>query len=376
MSAMILASDRLLLPGASAPAPGHVVIDAGRIVDVGDTVPAGADVEYVSGLVAPGYVDVHCHGGGGASFVTTDPEVARTVLRAHRQHGTTTMIASLVTGALDDLHDQVVCLADLVEAGELAGIHLEGPWLSPDYKGAHPAALLRDPVPDDVSALLDAGRGTIRMVTLAPERTGAGEAIGMLAARGVVAAVGHTAADYDTTVAAIGAGARGATHLFNAMAPLAHRHPGPVLALWADDRVTLELIMDGVHSRPELVKFVFDTEPDRVALITDAMAAAGSADGSYVLGELPVTVTGGVARITGTDTIAGSTLTLDSAVANAVAAGVPLAVAVRAATHKPAEYLGLGDVGRIAVGARADLVVLDDALAVRRVLWRGQWQSR
>lgn len=372
MSAMIIASDRVILPDAPGPVPGHVVIDDGRIIDVGDTIPTGADVEHVTGILAPGYVDVHCHGGGGQSFVTTDPATARTVLEAHRRHGVTTMVASLVTGGLDDLHAQVACLSGLVETGELAGIHLEGPWLSPRYKGAHPEHLLRDPDIADVAALLDAG--AVTMVTIAPEREGAMDAIALLAARGVVAAVGHTAADYDTSVAAIEAGATGATHLFNAMAPLGHRQPGPVLALWADDRVNLELIMDGVHSRPELVKFVFDTQPDRVVLITDAMAAAGSADGSYVLGELPVTVTDGVARITGTSTIAGSTLTLDRAVRNAVAAGVPLMVALRAATSRPADYLGLPDVGRIAPGARADLIVLDDDLEVRRVLWRGRWQ--
>ena len=189
----------------------------------------------------------------------------------------------------------------------------------------------------------------------------------------MVVAIGHTDADFDISRAAIDAGARGATHLFNAMAPLRHRDPGPVLALWADPRVHLELIMDGVHVRPELVAFVMATEPHRVVLVTDAMAAAAGADGDYVLGELPVEVRDGVARIAGTDTIAGSTLTLDRAVRNCVAAGVPLAQAVRAATSVPADYLGLADVGRLATGKRADLAVLADDLTVMRVMQRGAW---
>ena len=230
-------------------------------------------------------------------------------------------------------------------------------------------------MPAEVAELLDAGRGAVRMVTLAPERTGALESIALMTGRGVVAAIGHTDADYDACRAAIDAGVTGATHLFNAMAPLRHREPGPVLALWEDRRVYLELILDGVHVRPELVAFVMGTAPDRVVLVTDAMAAAASDDGDYVLGELPVEVRDSVARIAGTDTIAGSTLTLDAAVRHAVAAGVPLAQAVRSATALPSDYLGLADVGRLAPGLRADLAVLDESLFVTRVLHRGSWQE-
>lgn len=371
---MLLSADRILFPDAVAPVAGHIEIDRDRIVAVGSGPAPGPVAEHLDGVVIPGFVDVHSHGGGGASFVTEDPDVARQALAAHRRFGVTTMVASLVTGALPDLKRQVECLAGLVEAGELAGIHLEGPWLAAEYKGAHPPQLLTDPRPAEVAELLDAGRGTVKMVTIAPERTGAMESIRLLAERGVVAAIGHTDADYDTCRAAIDAGAIGATHLFNAMAPLRHRDPGPVLALWEDPRVYLELIMDGVHVRPELVAFVASTEPDRVVFVTDAMAAAAAEDGDYVLGELPVEVRDGVARIAGTDTIAGSTLTLDRAVRNAVAAGVPLAQAVRSATALPADYLSLPDVGRIAPGKSADLAVLDDHLVVTRVLYRGAWQ--
>lgn len=370
---MLLSTDRILFPDSDEPVAGWLETTGDRIVAVGTgAAPRPAD-EHLTGMVVPGYVDVHSHGGGGASFVTEDPDVARQALATHLKFGVTTMVASLVTGAIPDLKRQVGCLAELVKSGELAGIHLEGPWLAAGQKGAHPLELLADPDPKVVAELLDAGDGTVCMVTIAPERTGAMESIRLMAEAGVVAAVGHTDADYETAKAAIEAGSRGATHLFNAMAPLRHRAPGPVLALWEDSRVYLELIMDGVHVRPELVAFVARTEPDRVVFVTDAMAAAGSADGDYVLGELPVQVRNGVARIAGTDTIAGSTLTLDLAVRNAVAAGVPLAQAVRAATALPADYMSLPDVGRIAVGKRADLAVLDDDLLVRRVMHRGRW---
>jgi N-acetylglucosamine-6-phosphate deacetylase len=370
---MLLAADHILFPDADDVVAGYLEIDGERILATGVGAPSRPADEHLEGTVVPGYVDVHSHGGGGASFVTEDPDIARQALAAHRRLGVTTMVASLVTGTLPDLRRQTACLAGLVESGELAGVHLEGPWLALEYKGAHPPKLLTDPQPAEVAELLDAGRGAVKMVTIAPERAGAMDSIRLMASRGVVAAVGHTNADFDTTREAIEAGATGATHLFNAMAPLRHREPGPVLALWEDPRVYLELIVDGVHVRPELVAFVAASTPGRIVFVTDAMAAAASEDGDYVLGELPVEVRAGVARIAGTDTIAGSTLTLDRAVRNAVAAGVPFVRAVRSATQIPADYLSLPDVGRIAAGKRADLAVLDGGLAVTRVMRRGAW---
>lgn len=371
---MLFSADRMLVPGSEALVSGHLRVDGDRITVVGTGPAAEAVDEHLDGIVIPGYVDVHVHGGGGASFITEDPGEARQVLAAHRRHGVTTTIASLVAAAVPDLKRQVACLAGLVEAGELAGIHLEGPWLSEAYHGAHSAELLIDPDPAVVVELLEAGRGTIRMVTIAPERAGGLATIRLLAQRGVVASLGHTNADFDTAAAAVGAGATGATHLFNAMAPLRHREPGPVLALMRDPSVYLELILDGLHVHPELVYFVMDTERGRAVLVTDAMAAAAAGDGDYQLGEAPVQVRGGVAKVAGTDTIAGSTLTLDRAVRNAVAAGVPLVAAVRAATATPADYLQLAGVGRIEAGGYADVVVLSDELFVQRVLYRGVWQ--
>lgn len=370
---MLLAADAVLLPGTAEPERGWVEVAGERIVAAGLGPSVGPVDEWLDGTLVPGYVDVHAHGGGGASFITDDPADVETALAAHAAVGTTTMVASLVTGTLADLIDQVRLLRAFVEDGRLAGIHLEGPWLAPEHKGAHPPELLTDPDPDSVRRLLEAGGGAVRMATIAPERGGAIDSVRLLAAAGAVAAVGHTAADFDTAVAAIEAGATGATHLFNAMPPMLHRAPGPVLALWRDPRVVLEIVFDGVHVRPELAAFVFASAPGRVALVTDAMAAAGAGDGDYRLGELDVEVRGGIARVAGSETIAGSTLTLDRAVRNAVAAGVPLARAVQAATEIPADYLGLADVGRLAPGGYADLVLLDDGLQVRRVMRRGGW---
>jgi len=344
--------------------PGLLRVEGDRVVEVGPWSGGTPDLEV--GTLAPGLVDVHCHGGGTASF-SIDPQTA---IEAHRRTGTTTQVASLVTESYDDLEAQVRMLAPLVESGELAGIHLEGPWLAEEFHGAHPVPLLRDPDWAAVERLIDAG--PVKMVTIAPERAGGVEVCGRLASRGVVAAVGHTNADYETTVRALAAGASGATHLFNAMKPIHHRKPGPIVALMADPTAALELIVDGTHSHPALVTWVAKTYPERIVFVTDAMAAAGAEDGDYILGTLEVEVRDGVARIAGTDTIAGSTLTLSKALANAVAYGVDPLVAVRAATIHPARWLGL-DAGDLVVGGRADAVVLDDTWTVTRVLRRGEW---
>jgi N-acetylglucosamine-6-phosphate deacetylase len=351
--------------------PGYVRIDGLAITAVGpyDTTVGTPDLDLGDVLIAPGYVDVHGHGGGGASYAG-DPETA---IALHRRHGTTTIVASLVTQDLATLREQVERLTPYVTDRALAGIHLEGPWMSEKYHGAHPVPLLRDPDPSEVCGFVDASGGTIRQITLAVERPGGLATVRELSARGVVSAVGHTDADHATTVAAIEAGATGATHLFNAMRPIHHRAPGPIVALMADERVWLEVVADGVHVNPALVRYLFETHPDRMVLVTDSMAAAGSADGDYILGELSVEVRDGVARIAGTDTIAGSTLTLAAAVRNAVAYGVDPFVAVRAATLFPARYMVLAGVGELVPGAVSDLVVLDSAYEVRGVMRHGTW---
>jgi N-acetylglucosamine-6-phosphate deacetylase len=328
--------------------------------------------------VVPGFVDTHVHGGGGASFSAASQADTATAVGLHLRHGTTTLVASLVTARPDDLIRQVGELADEVRRGVIAGIHLEGPWLAVERCGAHEPSLLHDPDPDELDRVLGAGGGAIRMVTLAPERTGAAAAVRRIVDAGVVAAVGHTEATYEQTLAAISAGATVGTHLFNAMRPINHREPGPVIALIEDSRVTVELITDGVHVDPALYRHVCrSVGADRVSLVTDAMAAAGMGDGRYRLGPVAVDVVGGVVRLAGTQTIASSTATMDRQFRFAVTqSGLPrdeaLMAAVRQASINPARALGLPCSGLVP-GATADLVVLDSDLAVTGVLRQGSW---
>lgn len=369
-----------VLTGAQLLRPGWIEVAGGRITAVGSGAPGRpADRELGAATVVPGFVDTHVHGGGGGSFSAAAQ--TETAVRLHRRHGTTTLVASLVTESPADLLAQVRGLAGQVRDGLIAGIHLEGPWLSAKRCGAHDPALLRDPEPVELQSVFDTGDGTIRMVTLAPERTGALDAIRRVVDAGAVAAVGHTEATYEQTRAAIEAGATVGTHLFNAMRPVHHREPGPVIALLEDPRVTVEVIADGVHVDGALYRHVTGSAgPDRVSLVTDAMAAAGMADGAYRIGPLDVAVEDGVAHLVGTDTIAGSTATFDRLFRFAVAHGErggltrdeALDLAVRQSSVNPARALGLPD-PTLRAGAAADLVVLDGDLVVSAVLCRGEW---
>jgi N-acetylglucosamine-6-phosphate deacetylase len=376
----VLTADTLLT-GRELLQPGWIQVADGVVAAVGAG-PAAQPVDRDLGAVTvvPGFVDTHVHGGGGSNFSTAAAADTANAVALHRRHGTTTLVASLVTAEPDELLRQVTGLADDVHAGVLAGIHLEGPWLSTKRCGAHQPSLMRDPDGGEIERVLDAGAGAIRMVTLAPERDGALAAIEQIVDRGVVAAVGHTEATYAQTRAAIAAGATVGTHLFNAMRPINTREPGPVIALLEDDRVTVEVITDGVHVDAALYRHVaHSVGPDRVSLITDAMAATGMTDGIYHLGPVQVDVVDGVARVAGTDTIAGSTATMDRVFRFAVthcglARDQALLLAVRQSSINPARALGLSCSGLVP-GAAADLVVLDPDLAVTGVLHRGSWEE-
>ncbi|MFJ9032004.1 N-acetylglucosamine-6-phosphate deacetylase [Streptomyces sp. NPDC102274] len=369
----VLTGARVVLPTGTVDG-GQVIIEGGRIA--GTAHDDAASLDLSGHWIVPGFVDMHNHGGGGASFTSGSVDDVLKGIRTHREHGTTTLVASTVTGEMDFLAHRAGFLSELVEQGELAGIHFEGPFISPCRKGAHSEALLRDPDPAEVRKLLDAARGTARMVTLATELPGGIESVRLLVEHGVIAAVGHTDATYEQTVEAIDAGATVATHLFNAMPTLGHRAPGPIAALLEDERVTVELINDGTHLHPAALELAFHRAgADRVAFVTDAMDAAGFGDGRYQLGPLAVDVKDGVARLVEGGSIAGSTLTQNTAFKRAATVDrLPVEDIVRAISANPARLLGVYDkVGSLEPGKDADLVVLDDTFSVKGVLHKGEW---
>lgn len=350
-----------------------------RIIGVGTDPPP--DVTSLGDArIVPGYVDMHVHGGGGFSFGAGE-QAAAAAAKFHLACGTTSLIASLATAALPELSEQARRLVPLVRDGTLAGIHLEGPFLNVARKGAHNPELLMPPDLGWLSSVIDScstpsGACAIKMVTLAPELPEGIPAIELVVERGVIAAIGHSDATYEQTVTAIAAGVTVGTHLFNGMPPPHHRKPGPVVALLRDPRVTVELINDGVHIHPGIVDAVFEAVgSQRIAFVTDAIDAAGMADGHYLLAGSKIVVKGGVARLEDADSLAGSTLTMDVSVRNAVRDGLAIEHAIVAATRSPARALGLADRGELQEGHRADLAVLNQDLDVVKVMHQGRWME-
>lgn len=356
-------SGRIVTPEAVV--TGHLDLDGDTIAAIVPDETAGDDV------IVPGFVDLHCHGGGGHTFTTGSAEAAREAAAFHLRHGTTTILASLVSSPFELMRSAVAAYRPLVAEGVLAGIHFEGPYLSGVRCGAQNPEFLRDPSMAEIAELVPSG--VVRMMTVAPELPGALEAISYLRDHGVLAAIGHTDATYAQTHAGVAAGATVATHLFNGMRPPHHREPGPVVGLLSST-AAVELIADNIHLHPGMLKFAAESAgPGRAMLITDAMDATGMPDGRYELGGQEVIVADRVARLAGNGSIAGSTLTMDVAFRNAVAAGLPLVGTALAAATTPARLLGLHDrLGALTPGLRADLVVFSPDLVRRSVLRAGK----
>jgi len=373
----------MLLTGARAVTPegvldpGWVEVHDGVIVAVGAGQPpstTGRATDLGGSWLLPGFIDLHVHGGGGHD-VTSSPADLAAAVAFHRRHGTTRTLVSLVAAPVDELERQLGWVADLVAEGAdpgVLGAHLEGPFLSQLRCGAQPAEHLLLPDLSVFDKLLAASRSTLRTMTIAPELPGALPLIRAAVAAGVVVAVGHTDATYDETRAAVDAGARLFTHLFNGMTPMHHREPGTVGAALASS-IACEVINDGVHVHPALLGLVASV-PGRAVLVTDAISAAGLPDGSYVLGGQAVQVSGGEPRL-GDGTLAGSTLTMDAALRRAVrSGGLSVGQASAAASANPARVLGIeAQSGAIGVGLAADLVTLDDDLELLRVMASGVW---
>ena len=356
------------------PSPTAVLLADGRIAALGaDAERLGADggrsIDGSGLAAAPGFIELQVNGIDGMDF-TSDPGAIARVGQALARYGVTAYLPTIVTSPRGTVERALEAVSRDGDAGApvALGLHVEGPYLSSRRAGAHDPSLLRDPDPAEISAWLNTGR--LRIVTLAPERDGAIEAIEQLVAGGVVVSIGHTDADAATTARAIDAGATYGTHLFSAMSAFHHRAPGAPGVLLADDRVTLGLILDGHHLDPIVVQLVARLAPARVSLVSDAIAALGLTDGNHRLGDQTVQVRDGAARLPD-GTLAGSAVALDACVRAFAAITGSARAAIGAVTETPARLLGDRERGRLEVGARADLVLLDGALRVRMTIVGG-----
>jgi N-acetylglucosamine-6-phosphate deacetylase len=378
-----------LLSAGQAPFPGAVLVNGSTIVAAGKqaTIPSGAEViDAGGGYVAPGFVDVHVHGGAGADFMDATPEAVRTVCRFHASGGTTGLLATTAAAPID----QLLCALDAIAAvrsegtggAAILGVHLEGPYFAPTKHGCHLPGQVRFPRPDEYLRLLDAHPGLVRWVTLAPEIDGALDLIAALGERGIVASAGHTEAAEPQIRAAMGAGLRHATHLYCAMSTITKRGPeripGLVETALAEDGLTTEVIADGYHLAPALLRIAARAKgPERLLLVTDAMRGAGMPDGTYTFGPRDgslAIVENGVARTPDNTGFASSTARANDLVRNMVElAGCSLVEAAQMASATPAAALGLaGRKGRLAPGYDADVVVLDERLDVRATIVGGE----
>ena len=369
---MIITSPRVVpaLPGSGVLEPGYVQLDGGRITGLGQGAPPGVpDLELGSGLLAPGLVDLQVNGYFGVEMSAADPDGWAVVMAGLPATGCTAFQPTFITSPLGQLAGALRKASRFSgalpgRAARVLGVHVEGPFLATAQRGAHNPDWIIPPTAAAVDELLAAGAGLLRLVTLAPEVDGGLAAVSRFTAAGVLVSVGHSDATSAQVAAAAGAGARMVTHLFNGQRQLESREPGVVGQALADPRLTSGMIKDTYHVAPAAAAVAFAAAPGRICLVTDASACAGSPPGEYLLGGEPITLPPGegVPPHRPDGGLAGSALRMDRAVANMVDAGAQVAEAVAAATRVPADLIGRPDLGRLARGAAADLVWLDDDL--------------
>jgi N-acetylglucosamine-6-phosphate deacetylase len=379
---VLISAPRLITaaPGSPIVTPGYVATAGGVITSVGDGAPPRApDIALPDGVLLPGFVDLQVNGYYGEEFQIVDADGWARVTTRLPQTGTTAFLPTFITAPLGALAAGLRGASALIPAlppagSRVLGVHVEGPFISPRWKGAHNEAWITEPTAGAVAELLDAGRGVLRLVTLAPERRGGMAAVAALTEAGVLVSVGHSDATARQVAEAADRGARMVTHLFNAQRPMHHREPGVVGQALTDERITSGLIADMHHVSPQVCVLAFRAAPGRICAVTDAAACAGMPPGSYTLGGEPIELPpgDGAPPVRADGTLAGSGLRMDAAVGNLVAAGAGLAEAVRAATSVPADLIGRPDIGRIVPGAAADLAWLGDDMRTRATWIAGE----
>jgi len=328
--------------------------------------------DYQAEIVVPGFVDIHCHGGNGYHFFDSQPEAARNSANFHLSHGTTSLIASFIAAPVSELRQQIKGLVNQLPLLNIVGIHLEGPYLSETFCGAHNPEFLSSPNIAEIEELLGDGDGWVKMITFAPELEGAIESIKFLHSKSLIAAIGHSDADDVVTKSAIDAGARMVTHFFSAMRPIHHRIGGMTLTALFDERIYLELILDNVHIATNAIAIPLHFATERIVGITDALSVAGQPDGDYKLGTTEVEVRNSIAKIKGKDLLAGSTLTMDKSFKSAVTKlGLSPTQAVRAFSTRPAQIFGLNNLGDVEAGMDADLVLMSQDYELKNVIFKG-----
>ena len=356
-----------------------VIMGDGKILDVapGGKYTEGEIIDVKGNYICPGFIDIHVHGCKGRDVMDGSVESLEIMAGFMAKHGTTGFLATTTTHGREEIRRSLKAVGDAlhkdIKGAQILGVHLEGPFITPEAKGAHDERYILAPSREGFRELVGDYESIIKRVTMSPDAEGAKELVNYLTGKGIVVSMGHTAGSYEQCMAGFEWGMSHVTHLYNAMSPLKHREPGAVGAAFDREGVTVELIADLIHVHPAALRIAVAVKGvDNVALITDAMAATGIGDGEYILGGMEVVVREGVARLKGRGNLAGSTLTQDQALRNMVLIGIRLEDAVKMLTEVPADIMGIGDKkGRIRKGYDADLAILDEKLHVSRVFVKG-----